>query len=106
MFTTEGLRELMATEDYDFRYSCGVTQAVSKMELKDRDSIVQSIAKHCAIMYCMTELIQLKDGLASLKVLVSSGKCSCNPETACLLTSRHFNSMTSSKQIWPLMDLT
>lgn len=69
MSSSEGLCELMDSDDCDFRYSCGVTQATSKIDFKDRDSIVGAIAKHYAIMYCMTELIQLKDGLSSLRVL-------------------------------------
>ena len=39
------------------------------MELRDGEVIVQCIAKHYALMYCMSELIQLKEGLAFLKVL-------------------------------------
>lgn len=33
------------------------------------DFIVQSIVKHYTIMYCTSELIQLKEGLDSQKVL-------------------------------------
>ncbi len=67
--TTEGLRDLLDSDEFDFRYDCGITQPSSRLEIKDRDRIVTSFVMHYAIMYCMTELIQLKEGLGSLKVL-------------------------------------
>ena len=69
MSTTEGLRELLDSDDFDFRYTCGVAQPSSNLELKDRGRIIGSFAKHFSIMHCMTELIQLKEGLVVLKVL-------------------------------------
>ena len=59
----------MDSEEFGFRYNCGVAKPTWTLELKDRDLIIGSIAKHYAIMYCMSELIQLKEGMASLKVL-------------------------------------
>ena len=55
--TTEALRELMGSEDYNFRYSCGVAQPAQSMELKDCERLVASFAMHYSIMYCMAELI-------------------------------------------------
>ena len=69
MSTTAGFRELLDSDEFDFRYTAGLAQPTSNLELKDRDRIVASLAMHFSIMHCMTELIQLKEGLSELNVL-------------------------------------
>ena len=93
--TSEELRELLDSDEYDFRYTCGIAQPTSTLELKDRDRIVASFAIHFPLMCCMTELIQLKEGLGALKVLqLLQG----NPHVTCsLLVFSPPKSLTADK---------
>ena len=66
---SEGLRELLASNEYDFRYDAGVAQPCHAMSLADRDTIVQSLATHYTIIQGKAELDQIVEGLDTLHVL-------------------------------------
>ena len=58
-------QELVSSEQYDFRYECGV----HSMKYTDRSAIVAAFYKYFAIIRCLPQLQQLKEGLETLGVL-------------------------------------
>ena len=62
------LHELLNTEEYDFRYECGVSQPVTSIEFSSREKIVGAIAMHYSVVRVKAELDQLVKGLNVLKI--------------------------------------
>ena len=63
------LRELLATDKYDFRYATGVAQPCHTVSLSDRDHIIPSLAIHYSMIQGKAELDQIVEGLDTLHVL-------------------------------------
>ena len=63
------LQELLDSDDYDFRYDCGIMQPTQSIQLTERDHIISCIAKHYAVLRPKAELDQLLAGLCTLSVL-------------------------------------
>ena len=68
MSTIAELRELLDSEQYDFRYDIGIAQPSQSVEIIDRDRIVQGIASHYAIIRVKAELDQILEGLNTLEL--------------------------------------
>ena len=63
------MRELLDSDDMDFRFSIGLSRPSYSLQLTDRDSMVQSMATHYSVLSVKAELDQLIDGLKVLGVL-------------------------------------
>lgn len=63
--TDDDFQDLIGSDEYDFRFSCGVTQPSVKLKLKDRDKIISSLCLHFTVL---AELEQLHHGLSTLEV--------------------------------------
>lgn len=62
MKTTEELRAILGTDDYDFCFDCGYTKPTSQVEIADRDQVVKCIWLHFIFFVPHAELEQLKKG--------------------------------------------
>ena len=60
--------ELLNTDDYDFRYKCGVSQPVTSIKCSSREKIVSAIAMHYCVVRVKAELDQIVTGLDVLKI--------------------------------------
>ena len=65
----EEFREMLLSDEFDFRYHCGLSQPVTAFKLCDKERIVQLFSKHFAVARCVPQLEQLKQGLTALDVL-------------------------------------
>ena len=63
------LQELLYQEDYDFRYTCGITKPVSSIKFDDRNKIIDAICLHFTVAVSLVELEQLHQGLSILNFI-------------------------------------
>ena len=63
----DGFKSQLSTEEYDFRFACGVTKTVSRIELSDKKKIIDALCLHYVILVSLAELEQLRRGLAIQK---------------------------------------
>ena len=49
--TEECVQEMLDSEDFAFRYDCGLQQPGSRYTLKNRDSVIRQIATHYAMVH-------------------------------------------------------
>lgn len=49
------LRRNLDSPEYDFRFSCGVTQALSAITIADKDNVISSLCRHFAIYSTLAE---------------------------------------------------
>ena len=63
------MRELLDSEDFQFRFDAGVTVPSTSLEIEQRDDIIRSLVMHYLVFSCKAELDQLKQGLSELKIL-------------------------------------
>ena len=68
--TTGDFRSLLSSDEYSFRFDCGVAQPAQNMTIKDKDRVISAIVIHYALSVCKAEIDQLLNGLETLKVLV------------------------------------
>ena len=55
----------MGSKDYEFRFDCGVSQAVFNLTLKDRNKIISAMCLHYTILCSLAELEQFRRGLST-----------------------------------------
>ena len=55
---------LVTSEEYDFRYSSGVTKPVSRIRFSDKQEIVNALCLHFVVFVCLAEMEQLRRGLS------------------------------------------
>ena len=60
-------RAVISTEEYDFRFSCGVTKPVLRLQFSDKTKIIEAVCLHYTILNSLAELEQLRHGLAMQK---------------------------------------
>ena len=60
-------KKLLDSEEYDFRFSCGVTKSTARMEQSDKKKVVDALCLHYTVLVSLAELEQLKRGLAMQK---------------------------------------
>ena len=63
------MRNLLDSEEYEFRYEIGIAQPSGTLQLSDLDRIVETSATHYSIVSVKAELDQIIDGLTTLEVL-------------------------------------
>ena len=67
--TTEELKVLLDSEEFEFRFDAGVTTPSAALTLQDQKQVAISMAMHFLVYTTKAELDQLKDGLGHLGVL-------------------------------------
>lgn len=60
---------MLGSQDFAFRFDCGLCQPASTFSLKDKEPIISSISMHYCIYACKAELDELRRGLDSIGVL-------------------------------------
>ena len=63
------MRNLLDSEEYEFRYEIGIAQPSGTLQLSDLDRIVETSATHYSTVSVKAELDQIIDGLMALEVL-------------------------------------
>ena len=66
--TIEQFRSLLSSEEYDFRYNCGLLQPVETLSTSEMESVMSAITIHFSISSYKAELDQLVSGLRTLEV--------------------------------------
>ena len=57
----------MGSEEYSFRFDCGVTQPHINLSLSDREKVVSALCLHYTVFSCLAELEQLCRGLSTFQ---------------------------------------
>ena len=65
----EGVRQLLDSPEFEFRFDSGICQPSQSLALSDRDAIVSSITMHHTIYSCRSELDEFTEGLSVLNFL-------------------------------------
>ena len=60
-------QSLMASEEYDFRYTCGVSKPTARILFPEKQQVVSAMCLHYSILVSLAELEQLRRGLAIQK---------------------------------------
>ena len=60
---------MLDSEEFEFRFECGVCQPSASLALSDRENIIFSIVLHYVIYSCKGELDQLRLGLSAVNFL-------------------------------------
>lgn len=58
---------LLGSEDYEFRYACGVTKPCIRIPYSDKEKIIEAIGLHYSVLASLAELEQLRRGLTIQK---------------------------------------
>jgi hypothetical protein len=61
-------QDVIGSEEYTFRFSCGVNQPSVTLKLNDREKIVSAVCLHSTVLNSLAELEQLLNGLSTLEV--------------------------------------
>ena len=56
----------MASEEYEFRFACGVSKATCRIPLTDKEQVVNALCLHYTVFASLAELEQLRRGLGIL----------------------------------------
>ncbi len=56
--------DLLSSEDYDFRYICGVSKPSFRTPFSEKEKVVSAMCLHYTILVSLAELEQLRRGLA------------------------------------------
>ena len=62
--------ELLSSEDYEFRYVCGVSKPSSRILFTEKDKVISAMCLHYTIMVSLAELEQLKRGFSIQKFII------------------------------------
>ena len=63
------LRDVLYSDEFDFRYDCGIVQPVHSIQYSDKKKIAGAMIKYFSFIRCLPQLQQLKEGLCVLGVL-------------------------------------
>ena len=58
---------MVCSDDYDFRFSCGVSKPSCRIQFSDRENIINALCLHYTVLSSLAELEQLRRGLAVQK---------------------------------------
>ena len=67
MESTEELRAILDSPEFDFRFHCGVGEPAVSLTLEDKSKLVNAFCLHYCIFCTVAELEQLKQGLVVQK---------------------------------------
>ena len=65
-------KELIASSEYDFRFSCGVNKPVCRLQYSDKEKIIDAMRLHYSVLASLAELEQLRRGLSIHMLMESS----------------------------------
>ena len=60
---------MLDSDEFEFRFDCGICQPSSSFTLRNKEEIISSISLHYVTLSCKGELDELKVGLSALKFL-------------------------------------
>ncbi len=60
------MKELLDSDEYGFRFNCGVTQSSYHMKLIEKEEIISALCRHFIIYRSNSELEQLIEGFQTL----------------------------------------
>ena len=60
--TSEDMKALLSSPEFDIRFSCGFTRNVQQMQIKEREDFIRAIWLHCVLFQPLGELDQLRQG--------------------------------------------
>ena len=80
--TTEDLRALLDSEEFEFRFDAGITVSSSSFTVDDCKRVGMALAMHFLIYNTKSEIDQLTEGLMNLGVLEVMKKVSYADEAA------------------------
>lgn len=63
----EQFRSLLSSEEYEFRYDCGISKPSGRIPFSDKVKVVEAMSLHCCVLASLAELEQLRRGLAMQK---------------------------------------
>ena len=63
MESTQEFRALLDSQEYDFRFQCGICEPAASVTLEDKQRIVEAFCLHYCVFSTVAELEQLKQGL-------------------------------------------
>ena len=63
MESTQELRALLDSQEFDFRFQCGVSEPAASLTLEDKERLVDAFCLHYCVFSTVAELEQLKQGL-------------------------------------------
>ena len=64
----QSVREMLDRDDFEFRFDVGICDASFKVNLSDRDRIVESLATYYTVICVKAYIDQIVDGLKTLGV--------------------------------------
>lgn len=67
--STEELRCLLDSEEFEFRFDAGLAMPTSSISISDKKQIAMSMAMHFLVYKTKAEMDQLREGLKSLGIL-------------------------------------
>lgn len=56
-------KDLLMSEEYDFRYACGVGKSCIQIPYSEKDNIVETLSLHCSTLASLAELEQVIEEL-------------------------------------------
>ena len=85
----QSVREMLDRDDFEFRFDVGICDASFKVNLSDRDRIVESLATYYTVVCVKAYIDQIVDGLKTLGVyeLVQSNPRAIYAEALFITTS-------------------
>lgn len=63
----EQFRSLLSSEEYEFRYDCGISKPSGRIPFSDKVKVVEAMSLHYCVLASLAELEQLRRGLAMQK---------------------------------------
>ncbi len=59
--------DLIGSEEYEFRFHCGITKTSARIQFADRDKVVSAMSLHYTVLVSLAELEQLRRRLSIQK---------------------------------------
>ena len=62
----KSLKDMLDSDEFNFRFSCGVTQPTYHMKLDEKQDVISGLCRHFTIYRSIAKLDQLVEGLQTL----------------------------------------
>jgi len=63
------MKQKLDSEEFDFRFNCGVTQSTYRMKLDQKEAIISALCRHFTIYRAISELEQMIEGFQALNFI-------------------------------------
>ena len=67
MTSEANFKELISSDEYDFRFTCGVCKPGCRIQFSDKQQIIDAMCLHYTVLSCLAEIEQLRRGLTVQK---------------------------------------